>query len=288
MYTDEAGNYEDTLLLDQDYVYNLLVDEGEWMITARRLGDTNHENAQASTNLKIEPRPVTLFSPIFMVGAIVIIGFIAYFPPAKKMKNKKTRWRLTLLLSCAGLILGAISLTLNWMAVAGTAVTNNTDYQVDIAVRPFQEGIVSINEGLQYVGVIVPSMVHLSWQNLIGSIGPVLTLYLAVAGYALALIGLYKPKTSRQRRLKAAILVISGILAAATVVHAFIFAYGQANAITGASIGFGMGIYLAVISSALLIFSGVSATREIPRETVEHKMLQQRGRDTIAPNASAS
>ncbi len=268
VYTDDKGNYEDTLLIDQDYLYSLFVDDGEWVITARRLGDTNHENSQASTTLEIETRSVMQFSPILMAGAIIAVGLVAFIPPIKKVKNKKTWWRITVILSYAGLVLGVVSLALNWVLVAGTVI-NNVDHDVDISIHPFQDGFVSISNGVQYVGSIMPSMVNLTWQNIIGSSGPVLTLYLAVAGYALALVGIYKPKSTRQRRLKAAILVISGVLVAATVIHTFIFVQGQANIIEGADIGYGIGVYIAIISSALLVFSGLSATKEVQSENTD-------------------
>lgn len=261
-YTNHEGNYEDTLLLEHEYIYGLLVEDGEWVISAHRLGDISYESAQAITNLKIEPRSVTQFSPYFLGGAVIVGGLIAYIPYVKKLKNKKTWWRITVILSTTGLILGVVSLALNWMLIAGTAVTNNTAYQVDISVRPFQHGIVSITEGIKYVGDIVPSMVNLSWQTFVGSSGPVLTFYLVSAMYVLALIGLHKPKNLRQRRLKMAILLMSGIIVAATVVHTFIFVYGQSNAVGGAGIGLGMGAYMAIISSALLIFSALSAKKE--------------------------
>ena len=196
------------------------------------------------------------------------VGLVAFIPPIKKVKNKKTWWRITVILSYAGLVLGVVSLALNWVLVAGT-VTNNTRYEVDISIHPFQDGFVSIKNGLQYTGDIMPSMVHLTWQNIIGSSGPVLTLYLAAVGYALALVGICKPKNMRQRRLKAAILVISGILVAATVIHTFVFVQGQANTIEGADIGYGIGVYIAIISSALLVFSGLSATKEVQSENTE-------------------
>jgi flagellar basal body-associated protein FliL len=85
----------------------------------------------------------------------------------------------------------------------------------------------------------------------------------------LAVVGVYKPKNMRQRRLKVAILVISGALVAATVVHTFIFVQGQANTIEGAGIGFGVGVYVAIISSALLVFSGLSATKEVNSENMD-------------------
>lgn len=262
VFTDDKGNYEDTMLLEQDYIYDLLVEDGEWVISARRLGDINHESTQASTKLKIEPRSVIEFSPLLLGGAVLVGGLIAYIPYVKKVNKKTIWWRITVILSTAGLILGIISLTLNWMLVAGTAVTNNTEYKVDISVRPFQNGLVSITQGIQYEGDIVPSMVNLSWETLVGSSGPVLTFYLVCAVYVLALICLFKPKKIRQKRLKVAILLISGILVAATVIHTFIFANGQANVIDGAGIGFGIGAYMAVLSSVLLIFSGVSANKE--------------------------
>jgi hypothetical protein len=233
------------------------------VIIAHRLDDINHESAQTFTKLRIEPRSVTQFSPFFLGGAVMVGGLIAYIPYVKKVKNKKTWWRITVILSITGLILGIVSLTFNWMLVAGTAVANNSDYQVDICVRPFQNGLVSITEGIQYEGDIVPSMVNLSWQTLVGSSGPVFTFYLVSAVYVLTLIGLYKPKKIRQKRLKVAILLLSGILVAATVVHTFIFTNGQANVVEGANIGFGLGAYMAVLSSVLLFFSGFSANKEI-------------------------
>jgi uncharacterized membrane protein len=89
-----------------------------------------------------------------------------------------------------------------------------------------------------------------------------LTFYVASAVYVLALIGLYKPKNLRQRHLKVAILLLSGVFVAVTVVHTFVFVNGQINAVQGAGIGLGIGAYMAVVSSALLIFSAFTAKRE--------------------------
>ncbi len=270
VYSRRKGSFDDILSLDQSYPYNLLVDEGEWMITARRLGDTNHENAHTSTTLRVKPRAVGQFHPILMAGAIIAVGLIAYIPPVKRVKNGKTWWRITFILSYAGLILGAVSLALNWVIVTGTLVTE-APYQVDISLHPFQDGLISITEDIQYIGARVPSLVHSDWQTVAGSAGPVLTLYLAAAGYVVALVGLHKPKTVRQRRLKAAILIIAGVLIATSVIHTFVFVQGQINTITGAGIGCGLGIYTTIVSSILVIFAGLCATREKHERSMESR-----------------
>jgi uncharacterized repeat protein (TIGR01451 family) len=261
VYTKAGGSFDDILFLDQGYPYSLFVDGGEWLVTARRLSDTDHENAQTSTSLIVEPRAVGQFHPILMAGAIVAFGLIAYIPPSRKVKNGKTWWRITLVLSIAGLVLGAVALALNWVLVSGTLISN-APYQVDISIHPFQGGLVSITQGLHYVGADVPSLVHSAWQHIVGSRGPVLTLYLAATGYAMALVGLYKPKTTRQKRLKAATLLIAGILIATSAIHAVVFVQGQIATITGAGVGCGLGVYATIISSILVIFAGLCTTRE--------------------------
>lgn len=271
VYTDDEGNYEDTLLLDQGYLYSLFVEGGEWVVTARRLGDISHEGAQVSTPLKIEASPVALFHPALLAGALVAVGLIVYVPPFKKEKSKKSWWRATVILSCAGLIFGVVSLALNWVLVIGTATTNNATYQVGILLYPFRNGLVSITEGTRYIGADIPSMVDPTWQNIVGSSGAVLTLYLVPVGCALALTSLYKPKNVRQRNLKVAILVISGVLIVTSVVHAIIFVQGQVSTIDGAGIGYGMGVYMAIISGTLTVLSGLFAAREIQNRSTKAK-----------------
>jgi uncharacterized repeat protein (TIGR01451 family) len=261
VYTGAGGSFEDILFLDNGYPYSLFVDGGEWLVTARRLSDINHENAQISTSLKVEPRAIGHFNPILMAGAIVAVGLVAYVQPRRKVKNGKTWWRITLVLSIAGLVAGAVALALNWVLVSGTVISE-ASYEVDISIHPFQDGLVSITQGLNYVGADVPSLVHSAWQHIVGSGGPVLTLYLAAAGCVVALAGLYKPKTTRQRRLKAAILLIAGILIATSAIHAVVFVQGQIATITGAGTSCGLGVYAAIISSILVIFAGLCTTRE--------------------------
>jgi len=197
-----------------------------------------------------------------MAGAIVAVGLFVYAPPLKKLRNNNGWRRFSLALSLAGLVLGAVSLGLNWVSVSGTVTTLNASYDVDILLYPFSSGSVSINNGLQYKGADISSLVHPNMQSVRGSPGPVLTMYLIPIGCALALTGLYKPKNARKRNLKAAILVLSGLLIVTAAVHTFIFVQGQAGTINGASICYGAGIYIAVISGALTMLSGLFTTRE--------------------------
>jgi len=272
VYTDDEGNFEDTLLMDQEYLYGLFVDDGEWMVAARRSSDINHEKAQTSTTLRIDAPPVVQFHPGLLAWSIVAVALIAYVPTNKKVKNNNTRWHATVILCCAGLIFGAVSLALNWVLVTGIATTNNVTYQVNILLYPLGNGLVSITEGLRYTGAEIPSMVDPSWRNIIGSTGPVLTLYLVPLGCALALTGFYKPKTIRKRSLKTVILLISGGLILTSVVHTLIFVQGQASAIDGAAVGYNIGVYLAIISGTLAVLAGLFANREIHTESTKANM----------------
>ncbi len=260
--TDDEGNYEDTLLLDQDYPYSLFVDGGEWVITVHRPDDISHEEAQALTTLKIEASPVVRFHPALLAGLIIAVVLIAYVLIIKKVKSNNTWRRATAILCCTGLIFGIASLALNWMFVTGIATTDNATYQVDVFLYPFGNGLVSITEGIRYVGANMPSMVDLAWWNVLGSSGPVLTLYLVPLGCALALTGLYKPKNVRQRRLKVATLMISGILIVTAVVHALVFVQAQLGTVEGAGIGYDIGVYIAIISGTLTVLAGFFAIRE--------------------------
>jgi len=262
VYTNDKGEYEDALLLDQGYPYSLFVDDGEWVITASRPSDISYETTQTSTTLKIEAPPIVQFHPALLAGLIIAIALVAYALIIKKVKSNSAWWRATVILSCAGLIFGAVSLALNWVLVTGTATTDNATYQVDVLLYPLSNGLVSITGGIRYVGAKMPSMVDPTWQNIIGSSSPVWTLYLVPVGCAIALAGLYKPKNARQRDLKVAILVISGVLIVTSVVHALIFVQGQVSTIDGAAIGYGIGVYTAIISGTLTVLSGLFAARE--------------------------
>jgi len=261
-HTDDDGYYEDTLFIDQDYWYNLLVDDGTWTITAHRSSDILHENAQASTTLRVEARSASQIHPVLMAGAVLAVGLFVYAPPVKKLRNHNNGRRISLVLSLAGLMLAAVSLGLNWVSIAGTVTTLDATYDVDVLLYPFSPGSVALTHGLQYRGAEIPSLVHPSLQSVRGSPGPLVTLNLIPIGCALALVGLYRPKNARQRLLKITALTFSGLLMVTAAVHTFMFVQGQAGAINGATIGYGAGLYLTVVSGALTVLAGLFATRE--------------------------
>jgi len=261
VYTDDEGNFQDTLFIDEGYLYNLFADDGYWAVTAGRQSDAGHEDAEASTLMKVQARSESQIHPILMAGAIIAIGLIAYVPPLKKFRNGNNMRRVSVALSLIGLVLGAVSLGLNWVSVAGTVTIVDTPYDVDILLYPFYSGSVSITD-LQYVGREIPSMVNPSLQSVRGSPGPILAIYLIPIGCALAIASLYRPKNERQRKLKISILMISGLLMVTSVIHTFVFVQGQISLIAGAGISYGLGAYIAVISGALTLLSGLFAIRE--------------------------
>ncbi len=261
VFTDHDGIFQDTLLIDEGYIYNLFADDGLWQVAASRQSDASHENAEASTMMRIQARSESQIHPILMAGAIIAIGLVAYVPPVKKFRNGKNWRRISVALSLTGLVLAAVSLGLNWVSVAGTVTIANTPYEVSILLYPLQSGSVSIT-GLQYTGAEIPSMVNPSLQSVKGSAGPILAIYLIPIACALALTNLYRPKNSRQRKLKISILIISGLLMVTSVIHTFVFVQGQANIIEGAGVSYGLGAYIAVISGALTLLSGLFAIRE--------------------------
>jgi hypothetical protein len=262
VYADDEGEFTDTLFLGQHDLYRLLVENDEWGVTALRLDDDSHEIAYASTTLRVESQSMVQFPPILLAGAVLVVGVIAFVPPARKKKNGNGWRRLAVVLSIAGLILGAVSLLLSWVVVAGTVASDGVVYRVGVQLYPLSQGVVSISDGIKYVGPRVSSMVQMSSV-------PVLSLYLIPAACAAALIGLYKPKTLRQRNLKIVILVVAGVLIAATVVHTYLFVQIYANAIKGASFGYGTGVYVAVISCGLTLVSALFATQENNNSLVE-------------------
>jgi len=56
--------------------------------------------------------------------------------------------------------------------------------------------------------------------------------------------------------------VISGLLIVASVVQALVFVQSQVSTLEGAGIGYGAGVYLAIISGTLTLLSGLFANRE--------------------------
>jgi len=260
--TNDEGDFEDVLLLDQGYLYSLFRDAGDWEITANREGDFNHETAEASTTLEVGAPSVVQLHPALIAGLILAGALIAYAVIVKKVKNNKNAWwGATAILCGAGLIFGVASLALNWVFVSGAVTIENMTYQVGVLLYPFTNGLVSITEGIRYLGAAMPSMVDPTWQNILGSTGPVLTLWLIPVGcLLLLLVGLYKPKNARQRNLKVAFLVFSGVLIVISVVHALIFVQGQVGTLEGAGTGYGAGVYMAIISGTLTILSGLFAS----------------------------
>jgi hypothetical protein len=173
------------------------------------------------------------------------------------------------------LVLGIVSLVLDWVLVTGTVNTINATHNVDISLYPFRSGLVSITEGLQYMGREMPSMINQRLQSILGSSGPVWTMFLIPIGCVVALSVFYKPKNTRQRRLKAAFLMISGILIIASVVQTFMFVQGQASTINGAATSYGTGIYLAILSGVLVALSGIFTIRENHNNTFKTKTYQE-------------
>jgi hypothetical protein len=261
-YTDDDGYYEDTLFLGRDSWYTLIVDDGTWTITAHRSSDLLHENAQASTTLKVEARSASQIHPVLMAGAVLAVGLLVYAPPVKKLRNYNNGRRITLVLSLAGLMLAAVSLAVSWVSIGGTVTTFEAAYDVDVFLYPFSSGSVALSHGLQYNGAEIPSLVHPSLASVRGSVGPLVTLYLIPVGCALALTGLYRPKNARQKLLKATALTCSGLLIVAAAVHAFMFVQGQTGAIHGASISYRIGLYLTVVGGVLTVLAGLFAARE--------------------------
>jgi hypothetical protein len=255
VYTNDAGEFTDTLVLSQYDLYPLLVENGDWNVTALQLEDVGHENAQTSAALRVDSQSVIQFPPLLLAGAILVAGVIGYAYPARKKKNGNGWRRVAVTLSIAGLILGAFSLLLSWVVVTGTVASNGTVHRVDVQLYPLSQGIISISDELEYVGPQVASMVQMSS-------GPVVSLYLIPAACAAALIGLYKPKSTRQRNLKIMILVVAGALVAASVIHTHLFVQIHANTIGGAGIGYGVALYVAIVSFGLTLVSALFASRE--------------------------
>ncbi len=96
---------------------------------------------------------------------------------------------------------------------------------------------------------------------------PVLSIYLVPAACVAALMGLYKPKSNKKRALRTTILVIAGVFIAVSVVQSHLFAQGQVDAIKGAGIGYGIGLYAAISSCALILVSSVFATKENDKDS---------------------
>ena len=253
--TDATGAFTDTLILSQYDLYPLLLESGEWSVTALQLEDVGHESAQASTSLRVDSQSMVQFPPLLLAGAILVAGVIAYAYPASKKKNGNGWRRVAVALSIGGLILGACSLLLNWVIVTGTVASNGMVYQVDVQLYPLSQGMVSISDELAYIGPQVSAMVQMSS-------GPVLSLYLIPAACVAALIGVYKPKSTRQRNLKIVVLAAAGTLIAASVIHTHLFVQLHASTIGGAGIGYGVALYVAIMSFGLTLVSALFTSRE--------------------------
>ena len=182
-----------------------------------------------------------------------------------KKLTYKTWWQATVILGLTGLAFGSISLVFNWMSVAGTATANGETYLVGISLHPFTIGSVSITE-LQYTGSEIPSLISSAWSTVAKSPGPIITLCLAPLGCILGLASIYKPKTNRQKAIKILTLVIAGALILVPVAHSSVFLKIRASTTTGATIGYGVGLYAAVIGGLLTLLSSLFANRETPTE----------------------
>ena len=265
--TDNEGQYNDTLLLTEESLYGLFAQSGEWAITANRLEDVNREATMESTTLEVQAPELYQFHPALFALLIIILVAIAYIVILKRVNDKKDNhkrwWHATVILGLTGLAFGVASLALNWISVVATATTNGETYLVNISLHPFSPGSVSITE-IQYMGSEIPSLTDSAWWNIPKSPGPVITLYLVPVGCILALASLYKPKTQRQRIVKIVTLVIAGALIMVPVAHSLMFAQTQANTIAGASTGYSIGLYIAMISGLLVLLSSLFAARETP------------------------
>ncbi len=264
--TDDEGRYNDTLLLGEESLYGLFAQGGEWLVLVHRSGNIDEEAAASSATLEVEAPPTFQIHPAIPAGITAIVVAIVYILIRRREKNNKNTqrsWRrATAVLGIAGLTFGAASLVLNWMAVAGTTTANGQTYLVNIVLRPLHGGLVHITELLQYTGAGIPSMVDSAWWSLPKSIGPVITLYLLPIGCVLVLTSLYKPKTERQRRAKMLALVTAGVLMLVPVIHTLVFMQAHANAITGATTGYDVGIYIATIGGVLAVLSSLFAAKE--------------------------
>jgi hypothetical protein len=265
--TDEQGNYNDTLPLDGESLYGLFAQGGQWTITAKRSGDVNREDTTGSTTLGIEAPGLSQINPIIPVLLVAIAVALSYLVIHKRLNGKKatsTTWRLAaIMLATAGLTFTVTSLVMNWMAIAGTATTDGQTYLVNIRLYPYSFGSVAITK-MQYIGASVPSLIDSVWQNIPKSPGPIIALYSAPIGCALALACLYKPKTQTRKTAKAIILAIAGMLILIPVIQSFIFVQAQASTTAGASTGYGIGQYIAMIGGLLIGLSSLFSARETP------------------------
>jgi len=87
----------------------------------------------------------------------------------------------------------------------------------------------------------------------------------------LALAGLYKPKTERQRTIKSLTLLIAGVLLLVSVAQSLVFTYAQTGAFTGLGTAYGVGLLIAMIASLLAFLSSLYAAKEIPTGTMRVK-----------------
>jgi hypothetical protein len=263
--TDDEGRYNDTLLLREQPFNGLFAQRGQWVITANRSGNTNQEAATSSTTLGIEAPEMSQIILAVLALIIVIAAAISYII-IERITNggkltRKTWWRTTVILGLTVSALAAVSLALNWTSVAGTALTNGETYSVKISLYPFSPGSVLIT-GMQYTGPEMPSLINSAWSALPKISAPAITLYLIPVGCILALASLYKPKTQRQKVIKLLIAVIAGTLVLVAVAQSLTFIGTYAGIATGATIGYGVGLLIAMISGLLAIISSLFAAKE--------------------------
>jgi uncharacterized repeat protein (TIGR01451 family) len=266
--TDDEGHYNDTLFLEETPVYGLLDQRGQWVITAERSGSNDREAAASSTTLGIEAPEISELPLIILVLLTAIAIAISFMIVRRRTNGKKQThkvwWRATVVLGLAALVLGAASLLLSWMSVAGTAqIANGQKYSIAIGLNPFTLGSVSITE-MQYKGPQVPSLISSVWSAVSKIAPPVTTIYLILVGCALALASLYKPKTRRRKFVKLIVAVVAGTLVLVAVVQFLVFIGVYADIVTGAAIGYGVGLAIAMIGSLLTIASTFFAAKETP------------------------
>lgn len=268
--TDDEGRYSDTLLLREEPFYGLFAQRGQWVIAASRSGNSDQEPATSSTTLGIEAPGLSEILLALLALLIVVAVAISYVIVERRTNGRKlahkTWWRAAVVVGLTSLALGAVSLALNWMSMAGTVSANGETYLVKVSLYPFSSGSVSI-PGMQYRGPETPSLISSAWSAVSRSSAPITALYLIPVGCVLALASLYKPKTQRQKAIKLLVTVIAGALVLVAVVQFLAFIGIYAGITTGATIGYGVGLPIAMIGGMLAIVSSLFAAKETPTGT---------------------
>ena len=117
---------------------------------------------------------------------------------------------------------------------------------------------------MQYKGPEVPSLISSVWSAVPKIALPVTTVYLILVGCTLALASLYKPKTQRRKFVKLAVAIVVGTLVLVAVVQFLMFIGVYADIVTGAAIGYGVGLVIAMVAGLVAIASTLFAAKETP------------------------